>query len=200
MDLFFGLIAQYGYLAVFVLLMLGVVGLPVPDETLLMFAGYLTFQQKLAVAPVMVAAFLGSVSGISVSYGLGRTVGHYLATSLGPRFGMGAAQLETVRAWYARWGKYALLIGYFVPGVRHLTAFVAGSSRLLPAVFAVFAYTGALLWSASFLTVGYVLGEEWSRLSAPIHRVLVMLAALGFAGLAVWFLLMRRKPVKVRGG
>lgn len=199
MELFFGLIAQYGYLAVFALLMLGVIGLPVPDETLLLFAGYLAFKGKLALAPVMVAALLGSICGISVSYGLGRIVGHSLALSLGPRFGVGAEQLEAVRAWYGRWGKYALLIGYFVPGVRHLTAFVAGSSKLSPAVFAVFAYTGALCWSAGFLVLGYVLGEEWARLSGPIHRALVVMALVGFAGLVGWFFFMRRNVAEGKG-
>lgn len=193
MDLFFGWIAQYGYGALFALLMLGVVGLPVPDETLLLFAGYLAFKQQLAVFPTLVAAFLGSVCGISLSYGLGRTVGTYLVKTLGHLVGVDAEQLDQVRAWYARRGKYALFFGYFLPGVRHLTAVVAGSSKLSPTVFALFAYSGALLWSLSFLTAGYLLGEEWSRFSATIHRGLVLVAVISLAGLAVWFLAVRKK-------
>ncbi len=193
MDLLFGWIAHYGYGALFALLMLGVVGLPVPDETLLLFAGYLVFKQELAVFPTIAAAFLGSACGISLSYGLGRTVGTYLVRTLGHLVGVDAEQLEQVRAWYARRGKYALLFGYFLPGVRHLTAVVAGSSKLSPTVFAFFAYSGGLLWSLSLLTTGYLLGEEWARLSASIHRGLVLVAAVSLAGLAVWFLALRKK-------
>lgn len=43
MDLGFEWITHYGYVAIFVLLMLGIVGLPVPDEALLTFVGYLSF-------------------------------------------------------------------------------------------------------------------------------------------------------------
>ena len=193
MDLLFGWIAQYGYGALFVLLMLGIVGLPVPDETLLLFAGYLAFKQKLAILPTVGAAFLGSVCGITLSYGLGRTVGTYLVGSLGHLIGVDEGKLDEIRTWYLRRGKYALLFGYFVPGVRHLAAVAAGSSKLSPAVFAFYAYSGGLLWSASFLAAGYFLGEEWSRLSAVIHRWLVMVGAVSLAGLAIWFLFMRNR-------
>jgi membrane protein DedA with SNARE-associated domain len=53
------------------------------------------------------------------------------------------------------------MFGYFLPGVRHLTAYVAGTSQFSFAVFALFAYTGALLWPVTFLSVGYIAGEEW---------------------------------------
>ena len=75
MDAGFEWITQYGYAGIFLLLMLGIVGLPVPDETLLTFVGYLSFQGKLALLPSVTAAFLGSSTGISVSYGVGRVAG-----------------------------------------------------------------------------------------------------------------------------
>ncbi len=64
-------ISAYGYFGIFVLLMLGIVGLPIPDETLLVFSGYLIFRGKLHPTGVFVAAFSGSASGISISYLLG---------------------------------------------------------------------------------------------------------------------------------
>ncbi len=69
------LIIDYGYPGLFVLLMLGIVGLPVPDETLLAFAGYLVFQGKLSPVPTLLASFLGSACGISLSYFLGASPG-----------------------------------------------------------------------------------------------------------------------------
>ncbi|MDH3505101.1 MAG: hypothetical protein OEM58_11325 [Nitrospirota bacterium] len=71
MESAFSWISEYGYWAFFSLLMLGILGLPIPDETLLMFAGYLVSQGKLTFQPTMATAFLGSVCGISLSYFLG---------------------------------------------------------------------------------------------------------------------------------
>src|ERR1039458_7540610 len=68
-------ITQYGYLAIFSLLMLGIVGLPVPDETLLTFVGYLVYRGHLSLAPAYCTALAGSLCGITLSYTLGRIFG-----------------------------------------------------------------------------------------------------------------------------
>lgn len=187
-DWFVQAITQYEYAALFALLMLGIVGLPVPDETLLVFAGYLSFKQQLSFVPAVVAAFLGSACGISLSYGVGRMLCGVLAGPLARRLGIDDQKLLAVKAWYQRKGKYALVAGYFLPGLRHVTAFLAGSSRLPFPVFAGYAYTGGLIWSGTFLTLGYLLGDEWARLSDSIHHALLGVAVLAAAGLAFSFL------------
>jgi membrane protein DedA with SNARE-associated domain len=68
-------ITQYGYLAIFSLLVLGIVGLPVPDETLLTFTGYLVYSGHLSLPIAYAAAFCGSACGITLSYALGRWFG-----------------------------------------------------------------------------------------------------------------------------
>lgn len=189
-------ITRYEYPALFLLLMLGIVGLPVPDETLLLFAGSLTFTHRLAAAPTLAAAVLGSACGISLSYWLGRTLGLSLAGSLGLRVGLDARRLQAVQDWYRLRGKYGLLLGYFVPGLRHLTAFVAGSSRLPFPVFAAFAYSGGLLWSLSFLWLGYLLGDEWHRLAGMIHEGLFHLTWVSLVGIAAVLAVRRWRSVR----
>ncbi|MDK2741302.1 MAG: DedA family protein [Nitrospira sp. BO4] len=135
MDALLNWIPAYGYPALFILLMLGLVGLPIPDETLLAFSGYLIFTNQLAPVPTMATAFLGSICGITISYGIGRCLGLYVVRTVGWRLGIGSEDLNKVNAWYVRWGKYALFFGYFVPGVRHLVALIAGSSKLPLTIF-----------------------------------------------------------------
>jgi membrane protein DedA with SNARE-associated domain len=188
-----GWVAHYGYVAIFGLLMLGIVGLPIPDETLLMFTGYLIFKHELEPLPAFAAGFLGSICGISVSYALGRMLGLYLVTRLGHFLHIEPEALEQVRAWYERKGKYGLVISYFIPGIRHLAAYVAGSSRLSLPVFATFAYLGGLLWSSSFISIGYVLGDEWEQMSVSLHRYLLIGAGVITVVIAIGFILMRRR-------
>jgi membrane protein DedA with SNARE-associated domain len=188
-----GWVAHYGYVGIFGLLMLGIVGIPIPDETLLMFAGYLIFRHELEPLPAFAAGFLGSICGITVSYALGRMLGLYVVARLGRFLHVEPAHLDRVRAWYEGKGKYALVISYFVPGIRHLAAYVAGSSRLPLPVFAAFAYLGGLLWSGSFISIGYVLGDEWEQMSASIHRYLLIGAGVITAVIAIGFILMRRR-------
>lgn len=192
MDVVFSWIAQYGALALFALLMLGIVGLPVPDETLLTFAGYLIFTHKLAPGPTVTAALLGSMCGITLSYAIGRMFGPDLIHRAGHLVRIHPQDLDRMRAWFIHWGKYTLLACYFVPGVRHLAALAAGSSRLPPAVFAPFAYAGGVLWSGTFLTLGYALGEEGARLSPLIQRLLMLAGGITAMILAVFFIVRKR--------
>jgi membrane protein DedA with SNARE-associated domain len=195
MDTGFEWITRYGYAGIFLLLMLGIVGLPVPDETLLTFVGYLISKGDLAVLPSVAAAFLGSSTGITLSYGIGRIAGSQVVTKLGPLFHLSGEHIEKGQAWLQRWGKYALIVAYFVPGVRHLVALLAGASNLPLHVFAPFAYCGALLWTMSFIAVGYGLGEEWHRQSPLVHRAVIILAVAVVLAILIVMLIVRwRRP------
>lgn len=68
-------IHNYEYLCIVMLLMLGIIGLPIPDETLLLFVGYLSFNGELSLPISLLSAMLGSVCGITISYGLGHLLG-----------------------------------------------------------------------------------------------------------------------------
>jgi membrane protein DedA with SNARE-associated domain len=164
-------ITEYGYLAIFVLMTLGT---PIPDEGLLAFAGYLVYEGRLQLFPTMAAAFLGSVCGITISYGVGRTVGYYLVTKFGPAVKITEDKVTRVHSWFDRVGKWGLLFGYLLPGVRHLIAFGAGTSKLPLSVFASFAYTGGFIWSVTVISAGYYLGSQWTLVFGKVHPNLVI--------------------------
>ncbi len=155
------------------LLALGVVGLPVPDETLLALAGVLIGRGRLHPVAAAVAAMGGAMTGITLSYGLGRFAGLPLLLRYGSRLHVNTAVVARVGAWYGRSGKWLLTVGYFIPGVRHVTAVVAGASGLPVATFMAFAYAGAAAWVLCFLTIGYVLGDQWRGLVTGLHRHLL---------------------------
>jgi membrane protein DedA with SNARE-associated domain len=117
------------------------------------------------------------MTGISISYMIGRSAGLMFVNRFGHYVGITPQRLERTTEWFHRVGKWGLLLGYFVPGVRHLTALVAGSSKVRFPVFILFAGSGALLWSSLFLTLGYFLGGEWKRSGAGFnpHRLGVVI-------------------------
>jgi membrane protein DedA with SNARE-associated domain len=170
----FHLTSQYGYPMIFSLLVLGIIGIPVPDETLLAFLGYLVHKGDLRGVPTFGAAFLGSISGITLSFVIGRTGGVSLLKRYGHRIHITEDRVERAENWYARKGKWSLVFCYFIPGVRHLIALVAGMSRLKFSTFARFAYAGGLIWSITFILMGYYGGEEWARVSEKTHEKIVI--------------------------
>lgn len=198
MDMIHHIVLTFGYPGIFGLLMLGIIGLPVPDETLLAFCGYLANKGELLLVPTILAAFLGSCSGITVSYFIGRVPGLALLKKYGKHLHVTEERIDKVHFWFEKIGKWLLVFGYFIPGVRHLSAMVAGSSKLQYAEFAPFAYAGALLWSTMFVSAGYFFGKEWERMSGEAHRILLIVAgSLAVLALGWWFLRYLQKK-KVR--
>ena len=181
-------LSHYGYAGLFGLLVLGIVGLPVPDETLLVFSGYLISTGRLHPLLTFLAGFGGSVCGISLSYTIGRTLGRRLVLRYGRYFGVTEMRIERAHRWFQRTGDWLLTIGYFIPGVRHVTALVAGMSELEYGTFARFAYAGAAIWVCTFLLIGYFVGENWRAAIALVHRyTLAFVAVVLVLGAAVWW-------------
>ncbi len=177
------IISQYGYIAIFGLLAGGMIGMPFPDETIMVFSGYLVHAGSLQYCPTVISALIGSLTGITLSFMIGRNIGLPIIDRFGSRIGITQAKMEQVEKWFNRFGKFALPIGYFVPGVRHVMAYFSGISRLSFRDFALFAYTGGLFWVVLFISLGWFLGESWFRLSQSIHHywlvwVLVFLVVL----------------------
>jgi membrane protein DedA with SNARE-associated domain len=188
----FAWVVRHGYLGLSSLLLLGIVGLPVPDETLLLFAGYLVYRGDLRLVPTVGAALAGSAAGITLSYAIGRTLGHSLVLRYGWLVHFGAERAERASRWFARGGKWTLTFGYFIPGFRHLAALMAGASDLPAGPFTLCAYPGALLWCATFIGLGKAFGKDWQWMGERIHAHLVMAALLLAASLVVYWLLRTR--------
>lgn len=198
METVFAWISTYGYAAIFLLLMLGVVGLPVPDETLLVFCGALIARGNLHPTSAFFAAVAGSWCGITLSYVIGRTLGLGFVHRFGKYFHISEERLALVHVWFDRIGHWALLVGYFIAGVRHFTAILAGTSKLEYRSFAAYAYTGAILWVTTFLTLGYYVGENWKQIAEALHRYVGVASIAVIAAAIIYFVLRRRKVLQSR--
>jgi membrane protein DedA with SNARE-associated domain len=175
-------LAQYGYAAIFLLLAAGIVGPLIPDETILVITGILIHRGTLNAVPATLCACAGSLCGITVSYELGkRGVVFVLRKMAGPH-------LDKAHEWFARYGRWTLFFGYFLAGVRHFTALIAGSTELPYRQFAVFAYPGGVIWVLTFVSIGYFVGDQWSRLEGMIHNgALIATGVVVVAALAWWW-------------
>ncbi len=188
METVLGWVTHYGSVSLFFLMMLGIVGLPVPDETLLVFSGYLIYKGTLNPVFTFSMALLGSATGITVSYLLGRVYGLKLVHKYGRHVHLTEERFAKIHNWFERIGRWSLFLGYYVAGVRHFTAMVAGASDLEYPVFAAFAYCGAITWVASFLSLGYFLGDQWEGASERIHRYILISCVTIAAVVGIYFL------------
>lgn len=163
------LLQHYGSLAIFILLALGIIALPIPEEPLLILLGILMAKGQIALLPSILAALCGAGVGITVSYGLGSSVGHYAVQRWGKYLGLTEPRLQFAHHWFERIGKWMLIIAYFIPGLRHLSGYIAGTVQLPYRIFALFAYAGAVIWVSLFLSLGYFLHGHWHDIKDSVH-------------------------------
>jgi membrane protein DedA with SNARE-associated domain len=178
-------ITKYSYLEIFIALGLGIVGLPIPDETLMAYAGFLVFQGQLNYLYTILVTFLGTSCGITIGYFLGRTFGNPFIKRYAAKMHVNPDGIQDAEKFYNQYGKFALFIGYFIPGVRHLTAIFAGTSLMPYRTFALFAYTGGLLWTITLVSLGYFLGEKWHHVYMYSHRFIIPLVLLSIIVLLI---------------
>jgi membrane protein DedA with SNARE-associated domain len=167
------IIIRYSYWGIFAAIGLGVLGLPIPDEMIIAYVGFLIFKGKINLFLAFFAAYAGTTCGITISYLLGRFYGHRFLEKYADKIHLNPDRVRSALAIYNRYGKFALVIGYFIPGVRHLTAIFAGTSLISYRTFALFAYIGGFIWVIAFISLGYFLGEEWHHFSRYAYHYIV---------------------------
>ncbi|UFJ43208.1 DedA family protein [Brevibacillus humidisoli] len=189
-------IVAYGYFALFFLFFLGIIGMPLPEETLLVFSGFLVSIGQLELVQTILVCYLGSISAMTAAYWIGRVLGYPFVEKYGRRFGLGYAAYKRTEEWFISIGKWSLPIGYFIPGVRQFTAYFSGITKLPFPVFALFTYSGGLFWSALFVILGWQLGARWEQLFELIARNLAVFFLLLLAVILIWSWFRRRSREK----
>lgn len=165
---------HYGYIILYIALVLELIALPTPGETLMTYCGFLVFQGKLNWIISIIVATAGVISGITISYFIGRILGSIFFTKYGPYIHLGPDKLEKTSKWFKKYGNGLLVVAYFIPGVRHVTGYFSGVTKIPFKKFVANAYTGALLWTGTFISLGKVLGSNWEKFHGSIKKYLII--------------------------
>jgi membrane protein DedA with SNARE-associated domain len=150
------LMAGHGYVLTFVLLLAEAIGLPFPAAIALVAAGAAIASHALWAPYVLLVALVALMSGDSAQFWLGRYMGWRLLgflcrLSLNPE----TCILRSAESFYKR-GKATLVIAKFIPGVNTMAAPLAGSMKMQFWQFLRLDFAGALLYSMTYLLVGYL--------------------------------------------
>lgn len=169
-----GLLNHYGYIVLLVALMLELIAFPLPGEVLMTYCGFLINEQKLNWLLSIAIASSGVIIGITMAYFIGSKLGVTFFKRYGYYFHLGPDKLNKTSAWFNKYGNGLLLIAYFIPGVRHITGYFSGTAGISYKKFALNAYIGAFIWTATFISLGKVLGSNWEKYHSMITKYLII--------------------------
>ncbi len=195
-------IHDYGVAAVFMILTLESLGLPLPGESLLVIAAVLAGRGDLSFPGLLVAAWAGSVLGDNIGYLIGRMLGHRLILRYGAKIGVTAERLHRVEAVFARYGPVTVAFARFFAVLRQLNGVVAGTVQMDWGRFMAFNALGGALWVLAWTMAGFYLSRHGAGIAALLHK-LGYLGAL-FAAIALILVLIylfgHRVFARLRGG
>jgi len=181
------LMARHGYALTFGLLLAEAMGLPFPAAIALVAAGAAVAAHALWGPYVLLAAIVALLLGDTAEFWLGRYMGWALLgflcrVSINPE----TCILRSAESFYKR-GKITLVIAKFIPGVNTMAAPLAGSMKMRFSQFVRLDLAGALLYSLTYLLVGYLSRDFLAAILRGFHaagramEAVVVAALLAYA-------------------
>jgi membrane protein DedA with SNARE-associated domain len=178
--------AAYG--TIFGILVTCGMGVPFPEDVSLIFGGYLVFRGS-ANLPLMVATgFLGILAGDSIIYWAGRRLGDRARTDHGRflRRLLTPERRAKVEALFARHGEKIVMAARFMPGVRAVSFFTAGSAGMPYARFICFDGLAALASAPAFVFLGFRFGRQLQRVIELLKRFQIATAIVILVSVCAW--------------
>lgn len=182
-DFIVNIINQYGYLGVFLLIILENFFPPIPSEVILTFGGFMTTFSSMTLWGVILSATAGSVSGAIVLYTLGSILNaERLELLFGGKLGrMLHLKIEDVRRagnWFNRHGYKAVFLCRFVPIVRSLISIPAGMAKMKLGAFIMLTTLGTLIWNSVLVYLGSLAGEAWRIIASYLDYYALITAVV----------------------
>lgn len=189
------------YAAVLGVLIACGLGLPLPEDITLLSGGYLCHMQKAHLPLMMVVGFVGILAGDSIIYGFGRRFGKSKAGSRPTGFFARIVTPEKrarVQALFAKHGPKVVMIARFLPGVRAVTYFTAGSAGMRYRWFILFDGLAALVSAPAFVFLGWKFGDQMDLVLEKIKKgqVTVLIAVGALIAAYVAFSIYRKRRQK----
>ena len=204
-------VQENGYLAVFVLMLLGSACIPIPSEIVMMFGGALassTFAAtalgdetaQLSLLVIILAGLAGSLVGSWLAYWLGYAGGRPLIDKWGRYLLFRPHEVDRAHEWFERHGEALVFFGRLIPLLRAFVSLPAGIARMNFGKFTLYTFLGILPRTIGLAWAGYALGEQWTTVEKWMAPLSVVAAIILVTGLIWWVLKRVREPDQVDDG
>jgi len=182
-SIIINIISTTGYAGVFFLMALESACIPVPSEVIMPFSGFLVWEGRFELLPVVLWGALGNLAGSILAYGVGVWGGRRLIAKYGKYVLISSHDLDLADNWFAKYGQAAVLISRVLPVVRTFISLPAGIARMPFKKFCFYTFLGCLPWSFALAYAGLIAGENWDFLKVYFHKfdlvigIIIILAA-----------------------
>lgn len=189
-------VATLGYPGVFLLITLESTLVPIPSELVMPFAGFMASKGEFSLPLILIINSTAALLGSGICYWIGAKGGKPFLVKYGKFFLVRQHDLEKTEVVFAKYGKWVVLIGRFIPVVRHIISIPAGIARMPLKTFFLQTFIGSTIWGGFLIMLGYELGENWEAVATKFKRIDLVIGVcvvLGIVILGIRFVVRRRR-------
>ncbi len=160
---------NYGYLGVFLLILIENIFPPIPSEVILLFGGFMTTYTSLNVLGMTMSSILGSVLGALILYKIGTifnkdTLKKLIHTRLGKFLRINDKEIDSSFNYFQTKGEKAIFFCRFIPLIRSIISVPAGINKMNITKFMIYTTLGSLIWNVVLITLGHIVGNNWKSI------------------------------------
>lgn len=172
-------ISEYGYLAIFLLIMFQEVGIPtpIPNELLMLFTGYLVYAHVLHPYIAVLVGVADLLAG-TILYSVFYFFGNVILKKEHRWLPISQERITKLTKKFNERGTKSIFIARLSPFIRGYVAVICGLSHYKPRIFIILLAVASALWSSFYLTVGYFLGPYWDSVQAHMDHIEYFLLAI----------------------
>jgi LPXTG-motif cell wall-anchored protein len=186
-------IIDYGYVAVFLLMLAESACIPFPSEVTMLVGGWYAADGRLDFFLVGAAGVLGNLVGSWLAYAVGRGSGRDLLDRYGRYLLIRKHDIARAEAWWERHGEAATFFSRLLPVIRTFISLPAGLARMPFGKFTVYTFLGVIPWTYALAYAGVLVGDNWERVAHLFDLPTYLIAGALALAAALWYVRRRRR-------
>jgi len=192
---------SYGYIGIFLLIMIENIFPPIPSEVILTFGGFMTISSKMSIVGVIIASTLGSLIGAFILYYLGKILNKerlikIVKSKYGKLLRVKPKDIESADKWFDEKGNKTVFFCRFIPVVRSLISIPAGMSDMPIFKFTIYTLFGSLIWNTVLILVGAFAGDKKDLIVSIIDKLSYVVIVVIIDAFIIFIYLFYKKRIK----
>jgi membrane protein DedA with SNARE-associated domain len=185
-------VTDYGYVAIFLLMLAESACIPFPSEVTMLVAGWYSVEGQLDFFWAGTWGVVGNLVGSWIAYGVGRSTGRVLLDRYGKYVLIKSHDIDRAEVWWEKHGEAATFFSRLLPVIRTFISLPAGIARMPLGKFTLYTFLGVIPWTFALTWVGVVVKDNWQEVVDAFSWPTAIILALIVGGAVYWYLRRRR--------
>jgi len=186
-------VIDYGYLAIFLLMLAESACIPFPSEVTMLVGGWYSATGDLNFFWVVAMGVLGNVVGSWIAYGVGRTMGREVLDRYGKYVLIRSHDIDKAEIWWARHGEAATFFSRLLPVIRTFISLPAGIAKMPFGKFTLYTFLGCIPWTFALTWLGVLVKDNWEQVLDYFDLPTLIIGGLVVVAAVIWYLRRRKQ-------